>query len=692
MKKTFLIEIGTEELPPKSLKNIAKSFFENMKLSLKKNNIKYEEILWFATPRRIAVKVEKMSINIPKITKKYRGPSITSAFDNSGNPTQITKHWMKKLDITINQTIRIRDKEKEWLFYEKIIDNQDIKKKLLNISDFSIKNISHIPTFMKWDKSNVQFSRPIRNIVMLLDNEVIKGEMLGLHINRSIFGHLFIKSNIKIDILNANEYPETLLKSGKVIADYSLRKNNIKKKSEEIANSIKGYIKIKDIFLEEITSLTEWPTIILANFKKKFLKLPNEVLIYIIEHQQKCFSIYDKNNNKLTNNFIIISNTASKNPKNIIFRNIKILHSRFSDAEFFLKKDKKIPLIAYQPFLKNIIFQNSLGSLFEKINRTKKLISWIIQFTHADLKSCIQATNLCKCDLATNMVFEFPDMQGIIGMCYALYNGESQNVAIAIKEHYYPRFSKDTVPKDPTSYSLALADKTDTLIGLFAIGKNSISGNSDPFALRRLTIGIIRIILENNVLINLLELLKKSLDIYVNIENKPRVLEKLKIFVLERVYFIYIKKNYTSSIIKSILSCNNMQLIDIDLRIKNIANKTNSNILKSLIKTHKRISKMLISSKETLYEKIDYKLVKEKEEIKIIELLIQIEKEIEVYLEKKDYNSILLELHKLCDPFCNFFKNIQIKSDIYSIKINRLTILKKAKNLFFKIADFSFLY
>ncbi|XBC44488.1 MAG: glycine--tRNA ligase subunit beta [Buchnera aphidicola (Schlechtendalia peitan)] len=691
MNKTFLIEIGTEELPPKALKKIAKSFQTNMIESLKKNHIQYKKILWFATPRRIAIKIEKLNTTTQIIKKKYKGPSTVNAFDYLGNPTQSTKYWMKKLGITINQTFKKQEKEKEWLFYEKVIDNQTIEKQLIDISIFSFKHI-YVPTFMKWNTTNIQFSRPIRNIVMLLDNEVIHTKILGIYTNRLLRGHIFMKSNIKINILHANEYPKILLKFGKVIADYNVRKNKILQESKNIANSVGGYVKIRDPLLEEITSLTEWPTALLGNFTQNFLKLPDEILIYIIENQQKYFTIYDQKSNKITNNFIIISNIKSQDPTNIILDNIKVLHSRFSDAEFFFKKDQKIPLKKYQPLLKKVIFQDSLGSLFDKTNRIKKLVAWITQFTHANLNDCIKSAHLCKCDLVTNMVFEFPKLQGIVGMYYALYNGESQDIAIAIKEHYFPRFSKDNIPINPISYSLALADKIDTLIGLFAIGKNSTSGDKDPFSLRRLTIGIIQIILKKNIPIDLSELIMQSLNIFNNIKNKREIFKNIKTFFLEKIYFMYIQQKYTPNIIKSILSCQNTQLIDIDLRIKSMFNIYNQNTLQSLVKIYKRVSNILILSKEPLYTKINFELIQEKEEHIIFELLKIIEEKIKHLLFQKDYTSILFELYNFYEPICNFFKNIKIHNDNYSIKINRLTMLNNIKHLFHRVADFSRLY
>ncbi|XBC41374.1 MAG: glycine--tRNA ligase subunit beta [Buchnera aphidicola (Nurudea yanoniella)] len=691
MKKTFLLEIGTEELPPKSLHTIIQSLEKNMISLLNQNYIQFSKILCFSTPRRLAIKIKQLNTHIKRIKKTYKGPLISNAFNNVGHPTKSTKCWMKKIGITINQTSRIIEKQKEWLSYEYYLKHETIEKKLIEISINSIKNIS-VPTFMKWNIENIQFSRPIRNIVMLLDNEIIKGTVLGLKTNRLIFWNIFTK-NKNINLLHAQEYPKILLNFGRIIADHNERKNVIIAESKKMAQNIKGYLKIKQSLLEEITSLVEWPVVLLGTFKKKFLDLPNEILTYIIENQQKCFSIYNIDSKKITNNFIIIANVMTKDSENIIIRNEYILNSQLFDAQFFFKKDQKNPLNEYQPLLKNIIFQSSLGSIFEKIKRMEKLISWIIEFTQANFEDCIRAVQLCKCDLVTNMVFEFPEMQGIIGMYYALKNNEPKNIALAIKEHYLPRFSKDMIPLNPISFSLALTDKIDTLVGLFIIGKNLISKNKDPFSLRRLAIGIIQIILKRKISIDILKLLKKSLNTYEKIKDKNIILENLKKFILEKIYFIYIKKKYNTNIIKSVLEKDITYLIDIDIRIRAVSKIQNLNILQPLITTYKRIYKILQSSKKiSLYNEINSKLLKTPEEKNIVILLQNIQKKVSYFYLKKDYISVFFELKNFNKPISNFFENVRIQDENCLIKKNRLTILKKITDLFVLTIDFTLLY
>ncbi|XBC39351.1 MAG: glycine--tRNA ligase subunit beta [Buchnera aphidicola (Nurudea shiraii)] len=692
MNKTFLLEIGTEELPPKSLLITIECLKKNIISLLSQNYIEYSKISCFSTPRRLAIKIEKLNTNIKKIKKNHRGPSISNAFDNLGNPTQSTKCWMKKIGITIDQTSRIIEKKREWISYEYYLKHQTIEKKLIEITINSIKHIS-VPNSMQWNSTKMQFSRPIRNIVMLLDEKIIKGKILGLSSNRSLFWNIFTKDK-KIDISHANQYPEILFQHARVIADYDIRKTKIKTESEIIVKNIKGFLKINNLFLDEITSLVEWPAVFLGSFDKKFLNLPYEILTYIIENQQKCFSIYNKENRKITNNFIIISNNATKDPHRIISGNENILNSRFSDATFFFKKDTKIPLKEYQSLLKNIVFQNSLGSIFNKIQRMKELISWIVQFTKADLQDCIQAVTLCKCDLVTNMVFEFPEMQGIVGMYYALKDNEKRDISEAIKEHYFPRFSNDKIPSNPISFSLALTDKIDTLVGLFIIEKNLVSKDKDPFSLRRLAIGIIKIVLKRKIFIEMSELLEKSLNIYKKIVKKHIILKNLKEFILKKLYFIFIKKKYSSNIIKSVLATNITNLVEIEIRIQTLSNIHNSKIFTSLITIHKRISNILQSFKEisSLYDEINFKLIKTIEEKKIVQLIFNIQKKMLNSHFKNDHTSMLIELNNFNEPISNFFKKVKIQDRNNLIKINRLTILNKIKELFLNTADFSFLY
>lgn len=695
MKQNFLIEIETEELPPKDLKNTAISFKKQIIKYTKIYNLLYKKINWFATPRRIAILLKNIHIDIKKkIYITHKGPLITHAFDKFGQPTSITNHWMKKLNITIDQTQNIKSKNHEWITYIQEIKHANIEKILNEICLLSIKNIP-ISNPMKWNSKNIQFSRPIRNIIMLLNDKVIKSKILGLKTNRLLSGHTFMTEK-KIILSHANEYSLTLLTSGKIIADYNIRKNKIKEETTIIAKSINGILKINETLLEEITSLVEWPTILIGTFNIKFLNLPNEILASILEKKQKCFPIYNKNKKNLLNFFIIVSNIETHTPKNIILGYEQIINTQFSDVKYFFKKDTQIKLTDYIPLLKQVIFYDDLGNMFEKTNRIKKLVTWISKYTNANLEYCIQAAKLSKCDLVTNMAFEFPEYSGIIGMYYALYHSIPKEISIAIKEQYNPRFSKDILPSHPVSYSLALADKIDTLVGIFHIYHNDYDkiSEKDPFALRRLAIGILRIITKKNLNINLYKLLNQSFEIYNILSNdliKKNLIQKIIPFILNKIFTIYEKRTYDHSIIKSILMNNPEKLIYINYKIKAMSYilKNHPDTIISIIHTNKRINNILKNTHTTLFQDIKPELLQQYEENQLIEKLKFLTQKNNLLDSKEKYIFMLFQLQKLCVHINNFFNNVKINHENIDIKINRLTLLKKIKNLFLIISNFS---
>ncbi|AAO26860.1 glycyl-tRNA synthetase beta chain (Glycine--tRNA ligase beta chain) (GlyRS) [Buchnera aphidicola str. Bp (Baizongia pistaciae)] len=689
MKNTFLIEIETEELPPKSLKAIAQSFNKQIIEKSKTYYLKYKQTKWFATPRRIAVMILDINTSDTNFYLQTKGPSIKNAFDKLGNPTSIMKFWMQKMNIKIHEITYLNTNKGSWVTCSKITNKKSIQEILIELCRLAIKNIS-IPTFMKWSNNDIQFSRPVRNVIMLLNHEIIRNNVLGLETNRLLSGHKFMTNN-KIILNHAYQYPELLLNSGKVIADYDARKHKIQKHASIAAQSVNGILKIKTTLLEEITALVEWPTILLATFKKRFLNLPQEILVHIIEKKQRCLPIYSTNNGTILNSFVVVSNIETSYPNNIVRGNERVIHAQFVDAEFFFKKDTKKKLIDYKPLLKKIIFHDTLGTLLDKTHRIKKLITWISKFTHANVNDCIRAADLSKCDLVTNMTFEFPECQGIIGMYYALHDLEPKNIAIAIKEQYQPKFSKDNLPSNTISYSLALADKIDTLTGLFSINKNYNISEKDPFSLRRLATGIMRIIIKKNIHINLYDLLEKSLKTYKKINNSDIILKKEIQFLFNRIYSIYDKNKYNHSIIKSILENNTKILTNIDPKIKAITYvfKNHPKILQNLIITQKRVSNILKQFKENISFNINMKTLEQIEEIKLIEQLNIIEKKYKHPFSKETYISMMLTLNSFCQLIHEFFNKVMINHKIVSIKNNRLAILFKIQNLFFTISNFS---
>lgn len=588
MKKTFLVEIGTEELPAKILYHLIISFYENFTNELKLHNIKYKKIDYFATPRRLALKIIDIdsSEKIKKILKK--GPSLKCSFNENGTPTKSAYSWAQHIGIEINKASQLKNKKGSWLVHYIKQKQENIEILLPKIIEISLKNIN-IKKLMRWEVNNTKFFRPIRNVLMMLDNKIINSTIFNIFANNKIHNHISSKEK-KIYLNHAQEYPSILLKENYIIADYAIRKEKIKTEIKEIAKTINGYTQINDVLLEEINSIVESPKGLLATFEEKYIEyIPNEILIYIIEKQQKCFPIYNKK--RLLPYFIFIANINLKNNNQIILGNEKVMKARLSDVIFFLNKDNKIKLLDYLPLLKKVLFHKNLGTLYDKTMRLQSLVD--LMSNSSNKIDLIKSAMLSKCDLITDMVFEFPELQGIIGMYYAIKNNEKYEIAIAIKEQYLPSFSGDKLPSSIMGSILSVADKIDTLCGMFSINQIPLS-NKDPFALRRAALGIIRIIINKKLSLDLKFLICNNLKFYNKKElNYTLISNKIMDFLQLRLSSFYEKKGYNIKVIQSVLSCKPIDLLDIDQKIRIISDFKTTEQSKSIFLIIKRISNIL---------------------------------------------------------------------------------------------------
>ncbi|QCI22018.1 glycine--tRNA ligase subunit beta [Buchnera aphidicola] len=688
-EQTLLIEIGTEELPSRFLHKISSCFFENVKKDLKYYNFSYKKIKYFFTPRRLALTILDIDTSDKTFNINKKGPSILDSYDKNGRPTNIANNWAKHCGININEASCLKNKKGEWLVFKKIQKREKIEILLPEIIETALKKIS-IPKSMRWEFTNQKFSRPIRNIVMLLDNQIIKGRVFNIRSNNLLQNHLcYREKRIKID--SAQEYPSILFKKNNIIANYETRKKNIIENINFIAKKINGFIKYRTELLEEITNLVESPIAYLASFEKIFLNIPKKILIYTIEKQQKCFPIYDIENNLLPY-FIFICNINSKDSKNIILGYERVMYARLSDAAFFFHKDRTTKLENYLMSLRNVLFQDGLGSLYEKTIRIQLLVNWISKYSNFNQKDSNRAALLSKCDLVTNMVCEFPELQGTVGMYYALADKEKKDIAIALEEQYLPSFSNDKLPCTLIGCSLSIADKIDTLSGMFFIG-NIPTSNKDPFGLKRLTIGIFRIITENNILLDLHDLIKKSISLYNKESIKySTVYDSIINFFMVRLLYWYKEKKYNINIIKSVLSCQLTQLIDIEKRIQALSFFQKLNDSKSIILSIKRIAHILDKQTENISGDVNTKLIKQVEEIKLFDHIKKFDFITNNLFFEKKYQEILLQIKELEIPINNFFDNIKIYDSNLEIRKNRLILLNKLMKILSKITNFSYLY
>ncbi len=522
-QQTFLVEIGTEELPPKALRSLAESFAANFTAELDNAGLEHGDVSWFAAPRRLALKVANLSAAQADREIEKRGPAIAQAFDAEGKPSKAAEGWARGCGITVDQAERLVTDKGEWLMYRAHVKGQSAQQLLAGMVSTALGKLP-IPKLMRWGDSDVQFVRPVHSVTMLLGADLIPGTVLGIESARTVRGHRFM-GEAEFTLDNADQYPQILLERGKVVADYEARKALIKRDAELAAQKIGGKADLSESLLEEVASLVEWPVVLTAKFEEKFLAVPAEALVYTMKGDQKYFPVYDAAG-KLLPNFIFVANIESKDPQQVISGNEKVVRPRLADAEFFFNTDRKKRLEDNLPRLEAVLFQQQLGTLRDKTDRIQALAGWVAGQIGADVNHATRAGLLSKCDLMTNMVFEFTDTQGVMGMHYARHDGEAEDVAVALNEQYQPRYAGDALPQSLVACSLAIADKMDTLAGIFGIGQHP-KGDKDPFALRRAALGVLRIIVEKNLPLDLQTLTEEAVRLYGSKLTNAKVVDEV---------------------------------------------------------------------------------------------------------------------------------------------------------------------
>ncbi len=686
-KKTFLVEIGTEELPPNALRNLAEAFSSRLMAELDTAGLRYEEANWFASPRRLAVKIAALSTSQPDREVEKRGPMVTSAFDTNGNPTKAAEGWASGCGITIDQAQRLKTDKGEWLLWRGIAKGKTAQELLPGMVNTALSQLP-VPKLMRWGASEVQFVRPVHTVTLLLGDELIPATVLGIKSSRTIRGHRFMGEQ-EMTIDNASQYPQILLERGKVIADFALRKTKIKTEVEAAAKHIGGIADLSESLLEEVTSLVEWPVVLTAKFEEKFLAVPAEALVHTMKGDQKYFPVYDSHG-KLLPEFIFVANIESSDPLQIVHGNEKVIRPRLADAEFFFNTDCKKPLVDNLPLLENVLFQEKLGSLRDKTDRIVALAGWIAAQIGADVSHTTRAALLSKCDLMTNMVFEFTDTQGVMGMHYARLDGEAEDVAIALKEQYQPRFAGDNLPKSVVSCALAIADKIDTLAGIFGINQFP-KGDKDPFALRRAALGVLRIIIEKNLPLDLQTLTEKSASLFGNKLVNQNVVDDVINFMLGRLRNWYQDKGYSADTIQAVLVRRPSHPTDFDARIKAVSHFRTLEAASALAAANKRVSNILAKSTEPLNKDIQASLLKSDAEITLATYVTTLSSKLEPYFAERRYQEALNELAQLRETVDNFFDNVMVNTEDNTLRLNRLTLLSKLRNLFLQVADISLL-
>ncbi|AJO87816.1 glycyl-tRNA synthetase subunit beta [Haemophilus influenzae] len=718
--QNFLVEIGTEELPPKALKTLATSFADNVEAELNQAGLSFDKIEWFAAPRRLAVKVLNLATQQPSKEIEKRGPAVSAAFDAEGKPTKAAEGWARGCGITVEQAERIATDKGEWLVHRAKIKGQPTKNLLNDIVANALAKLP-IPKPMRWADKTVQFIRPVHTVTMLLGDELIEGEILGVASARTIRGHRFLGEK-EFDIQHADQYPQLLRDKGSVVADFNERKAEILAKSQAKATALGGVADIEESLLEEVTSLVEYPNVLAAKFEERFLAVPAEALVYTMKGDQKYFPIYDKDS-RLLPHFIFVSNINPEDPTAIIEGNEKVVRPRLTDAEFFFKTDLKQKLVDRLPRLETVLFQQQLGTLKDKTDRIEQLAGEIAKQIGADEAKAKRAGLLSKCDLMTNMVFEFTDTQGVMGMHYARHDGEDEEVAVALNEQYMPRFAGDELPKSLVASAVALADKFDTLTGIFGIGQ-APKGSADPFALRRAALGALRIIVEKNLPLDLNDIISKAFDLYKELDNerlrnapiaktrggfseypegyvsfftrgddlvpKQKILDEVVDFMLGRFRAWYQDEGIAVDVIQAVLARRPTRPADFDARVRAVSHFRTLDSAEALAAANKRVSNILAKAGAAIGE-INLTACVEPAEKALAEAVLALRTEVQPLIAQGDYTAVLDKLANLRAPVDSFFDNVMVNAEDPALRQNRLAILNTLQGLFLQVADISVL-
>ena len=684
--ETLLIELGTEELPPKSLKTLATAFYDNIKSQLDSNDLSYSEIKWFATPRRLAVQVLDLNDKQADKVVEKRGPAVNVAFDEQGQASKAAMGWARSNGITVEQAERLVTPKGEWLLHKATVAGKTIHDL---VPDIVVTALNKLPIAkpMRWGAERTQFIRPVHTLTLMYGDQVIAGVALGVNSSNQVQGHRFHHQGL-VTLKHANDYQAALLKAY-VEVDYQARQDKIIEQIKQTALEISATPLIDEDLLEEVTSLVEWPVTLVGTFDEDFLKVPAEPLIYSMKDHQKYFPVTN-NDGELVNKFIFVSNIESKDPQQVIFGNEKVIRPRLADAEFFFKTDQKQTLESRLTTLESVLFQKQLGTLKAKSERIASLSKVIAEQLGENTEDAYRAGLLSKTDLMSDMVLEFPQVQGTMGKYYALNDGESTSIAQALEDQYRPRFAGDSLPEANIGCAVAISDKIDTLVGIFGINQPP-KGDKDPFALRRAAIGVIRIIIEKQLDLDLATLIEESISLFGDKLSNENTAENVLDFIMGRFRAFYQEQGIAVDVIQAVLAKKPSAPLDFDKRIKAVSYFGELTEAETLAAANKRVGNILAKFDGQLYEEFKSELASEQAEKDLAEVFQSINLKVSPLMADKNYQAALSELAQLKTPIDTFFDNVMVMSDDEAVKINRLTLLNEIRNSFFAIADISLL-
>lgn len=682
--RDLLIELGTEELPPKALPTLSAAFRDEIVKGLAEAGLSHGKVRAYATPRRLALVIEALQTRQADRTIERKGPALAAAFKD-GQPTPAALGFARSCGVDVSQLQELVTKDGAWLVYRGEQPGQAAASLLPGILQNAVGRLP-IPKRMRWGAGSASFVRPVHWLVLLFGDEVIDAELLGVRSGRLTRGHRFHHPE-PIEVESAAGYAQQLEQAGKVIADFEARRTRILEQVKAAAEQVNAIPVIDEALLDEVTALVEWPVALVGEFDEEFLEVPPEALISSMQGHQKYFPLRDKEG-RLLPRFVTIANIESRDPAAVKAGNERVIRPRLADAAFFWEQDRKQPLAARQEALKNVVYQAKLGSVMEKSERVAKLAVRIAGELDVDPAQAERAALLGKCDLETAMVGEFPELQGIMGRYYALHDGEPEAVAIALDEQYMPRFAGDRIASSPLGQVLAIAERVDTLMGIFAIGR-APSGDKDPFALRRAALGLVRTIVEGQLNLDLEWLLRLAAEGLPAALGAAEQVNAVFDFCLERLRAYYLDQGFSVELFEAVAACRPVRPLDFHRRLLACRDFIALPEASSLAAANKRIRNILRKSGETLPEAVDPALLQDSHEKSLAEAVAAARREVAPLLENRQYGEVLKRLARLRDPVDGFFDHVLVMAEDPKVRGNRLRMLSDIANLFLEVADVS---
>ncbi|MDH5300144.1 MAG: glycine--tRNA ligase subunit beta [Gammaproteobacteria bacterium] len=687
--RDFLVELGTEELPPKALEKLSDAFADGIVEGLKKAELKHGEVITYAAPRRLAVMIKGLQSKQADKVSERRGPAVQSAYKEDGCPTPATEGFARSCGTTVEALEVLKTDKGEWLVFKQSVQGQATAALLPAMVEESLHKLP-IPKRMRWGSVDHQFVRPAHWLVMLLGKDVIECEILGCKAGRETLGHRF-HHPAALTVAEPAAYETLLETEGHVLASFERRQAAIKAQVEEVALKAGGTAVIDPALLDEVTGLVEWPHALMGNFEQAFLQIPAEALVSAMKGHQKYFHLLDKSG-KLLPHFITVANIDSKNITSVQKGNERVIRPRLSDAGFFWNQDRKKPLAARREQLKSVVFQKDLGTVFEKTERIAALSGFIAGQAGGNKAEAIRAGELAKCDLMSEMVGEFPELQGIMGQYYARHDGEAEAVAAAMNEQYMPRFAGDELPRGVAGQAVAIADKIDTLVGIFGIGQPP-TGSKDPFALRRAAIGVLRIIIERGLSqLDLQALVNEGVARYKAAGKSfdAGLGKQVFDFMLERLRVYYSDINIGGDVYEAVLATQPTRPYDFDQRVRAVNAFRQLPQAEALAAANKRASNILRQAAEkgiTVPASVDTALLQDAAEQALFKGIVNVSEAVKPAMAAFDYTSALQQMAVLREPVDAFFDQVMVMADDSKVRDNRLALLGKLTSLFTGCAD-----